>query len=416
MKNILILILFIFSVSTFAQNYALTNGTIYTITNGIIENGTVLISNGKIEFVGTSIQIPENYLIINCEGLRIYPGLFDSGTSLGLVEIGSLPETRDNNEVGEFNPNMEAITAINPNSELIPVTRVNGITTVLAEPSGNLFNGQSCVINLFGYTPEAMSLIKNSGMHLNFPSRGRASSFDKTNLREREKRYDEAMKKLNSLWEMAENYVRNFKENKSNFKSDIRFDPFIDLFNKKYPLIINVNRDVDILRAIDWVKEKNINIIFSGVNEGWRVAEEIAKAGIPCLVGPVLSVPTRQEDRYDAPYTNAEKLRSAGVKFAFRTGESSNVRNLPYNAASAVAYGMPYEEALKGVTIYPAQIFGVENLIGSIENGKIANIVVTDNDILEVSTEIKYLFINGFNVSLENRHTKLYEEFKKRKP
>lgn len=416
MKNILILILFIFSVSTFAQKYALTNGTIYTITNGIFENGIVLISEGKIEYAGTNRNIPDDYLIINCEGLKIYPGLFDSGTSLGLIEIGSLPETRDNNEVGEFNPNMEAITAINPNSELIPVTRVNGITTVLAEPSGNLFNGQSCVINLFGYTPEAMSLIKNSGMHLNFPSRGRASSFDKTNLREREKRYDEAMKKLNSLWEMAENYVRNFKDNKSNFKRDIRFEPFIDLFNKKFPLIITVNRDVDILRAIDWIKEKNINVIFSGVSEGWRVADEIAKAKIPCLVGPVLSVPTRQEDRYDAPYLNAEKLRKAGVKFAFRTGESSNVRNLPYNAASAVAYGMPYEEALKGVTIYPAQIFGIDNSIGSIENGKIANIVVTDNDILEVATEIKYLFINGYNVPLENRHSKLYEEFKKRNP
>lgn len=416
MKNILILILFLFSGFTFAQKYALTNGTIYTITNGIIENGTVLISEGKIEFAGTSTNIPDDYLIINCDGLRIYPGLFDSGTSLGLVEIGSLPETRDNSEVGEFNANMEAITAINPNSELIPVTRVNGITTVLAEPSGNLFNGQSCVINLFGYTPEAMSLIKNSGLHLNFPSRGRVSSFDKTSLREREKRYDEAMNKLNSLWEMAENYVRNFNEGKSNFKKDNRFEPFINLFDKKLPLIINVNRDVDILRAIDWVKEKNINVIFSGVNEGWRVADEIAKAGIPCLVGPVLSVPTRQEDRYDAPYLNAEKLRKAGVKFAFRTGESSNVRNLPYNAASAVAYGMPYEEALKGVTTYPAQIFGIDNLIGSIENGKIANIVVTDNDILEVATEIKYLFINGYNVPLENRHSKLYEEFKKRNP
>ena len=415
--------IFIFFLSSFvsllAQNYALVNGEVYTVTNGIIKQGTVLISDGKIIDVGKNISIPDDYEKIDCTNLKIYPGLIDAGSAIGLVEIGSLPETIDNLELGDFNPNVQTLTAINPNSVLIPVNRAGGVTTVLSEPQGSLFTGQSSLINLFGFTPEQMAVKKIAGLHLVFPSKGRVSSFDKSALKEREKRFTRQMENLDELWVMAENYNRNYQKAKLNnelhlFKKNFRFDPFISLFEKEVPLVITVNRDTDILRAIDWTKNKNINVIFSGVTEGWRVAKQIADAKIPCLVGPILSLPTRPEDRYDRPYTNPKFLYEAGVTIAFRTGESSNVRNLPFHTAKSIAYGLPEDVGLKALTIFPAQIFGVDNLIGSIEKGKIANIVVTDNNILEINSQTKYLFINGKNVSLENRQQELYEKFRKR--
>lgn len=414
MKKI-IFISILFSALIFPQKYALINGDVYTVTNGVMNGATVLINGERIEAVGTNVNITDDYESIDCSGMRIYPGLIDAGSRLGLQEIGSLQETRDYSEVGEFNPEVKAIAAVNPNSELIPVTRVNGITTVLAEPSSGLFPGQSAIINLSGYTPDQISVKNAAGLHLNFPSKGRASSFEKEKIEEREKKFKEKMDELNSIWEMAENYYRNSKSEKENFKRDFRFDPFVDLFEKKIHLIITVNNDLDILRALDWIKEKDIKIIFSGVSEGWRVADEIAKAKIPCLAGPVLTLPSRAEIKYDAPYTNIEILRKAGVKIAFRSGETENVRNLPYELATAISYGMPEEEALKAVTIYPSQIFEIEKDYGSIEPGKIANLVVIKGNIFEVRNSPAYIFIKGEQIPLVSRHTKLYEEFKNRK-
>ncbi len=423
MKNVVIpIILFVLSLARLssAQSFALKDGEINTITNGVFI-GNIVIENGKISAVGKDILIPDSLETIDCKGLRIYPGLIDAGSFLGLIEIGSLPETRDNAEVGEFNPDLLAFTAINPNSVLIPVARVNGVTSVISEPSSGLFPGQSTLINLFGYTPDEMAILKSAGMHLNFPSKGRTSSFDKSKLEEREKKYKEEMKKLNELWIMAENYYKNYKkafeENKlDSFPINLQFQAFVPLFDEQLPLIIHVNSQYDILQAIEWLSNKKIKKIFSGVSEGWRVADDIAKSGIPCLVGPVLALPTRAEDRFDVPYKNVERLRKAGVKVAFRSGESSNVRNLPYEAATAVAYGMPEDEALKALTINPAEIFGVSDKYGSIENGKVANLVVTNGNILQVRTKILHLFINGHKVSLKNRQSELYDEFKKRNP
>lgn len=421
MKKLFLIGLLFISSNLFAQKFALVNGTIHTITNGIIDNGLLLIDGNNISFVGKKKEFSTEYKVVDCAGLQIYPGLIDAGSTLGTAEIGSIPETNDFSELGEFATNMHTLTAVNPNSEIIPTIRVEGITTALSEPVGSLFNGMSTLINLHGYTPEQMAVKKITGLHLTFPTKGRFSSFDKNSLKQREKRFEDQMKKLNELWEIAENYSRNFKSAASSnslneFKRDIRFDPFIDLFEKKYPLIINVNRDVDILRAIEWVKNKNVEVIFSGVSEGWRVADYLKEANIPCLVGPVLNLPTRSEDRYDRQYVNATILHNAGVKAALRSGSDTDSRNLPFHAATLVAYGLSEDAALKMLTQFPAEIFKVDNLLGSLSEGKLANIVVCNGNILEVSTKIHKVFINGFDVSLESRQTKLYDEFRKRKP
>ena len=180
--------------------------------------------------------------------------------------------------------------------------------------------------------------------------------------------------------------------------------------------LINVNSANDIKEAIKWIEGKNLDVIFSGVSEGWRVAEELAEAGIPVIAGPVLSTPTRAYDKYDRPYANAGIMQKAGVKVAIKSNEIENVRNLPYNAGFAAAYGLGKEEALRAITIVPAEILGVDSDYGSLEKGKVANLFVTDGDPFETKTQVKHVFIAGWMIPMESRHSQLYDEFLERSP
>jgi imidazolonepropionase-like amidohydrolase len=396
---------------------ALVGATAYTITQGTIENCTVILRDGKIEAIGANIPVPGDARVIDCKGLRVYPGFIDGGTRLGLSEIGSDPRTHDYNEVGEIVPQMRALTAINPNSALIPVTRVNGVTTVLSAPTGGLFSGTAALINLYGYTPEQM-YAGFEGVVMNFPSTSRSGSNDKRKSEEISKAAAKAMKKLNDVWKKAVEYNKldsALGEAKPDYYPElIALQPVLQ---GKIPLIIEVDDAGDILRALEWVEEKEIRkVIFSGVREGWRAADKIAKAGIPVITGKILSLPTRAYDRYDRSYANPGIMKKAGVTVALRTNEANNVRNLPYNAGVAAAFGLGKEEALRAITIVPAQIFGVADRLGSLEEGKDATLFVCDGDPLEPATNILHLFIKGWDVPLVSRQTLLYDEFLHREP
>lgn len=403
--------------------FALTNARIETITNGVIENGTLIIRNDEIVAVGADVQIPADAEIIDCNGQTLYPGMIDSGTQVGLVEIAAVDRTVDAREVGDITPHVEALTAVNPNSVVIPVTRVSGVTTVITQPSGGLLPGKAALINLHGYTPNQMSVGGTQFMMLDFPNEGRQSRRDRRSDEDIKKAYDETVEKLNGVWEKAMLYHRidsayaaaPEQGRRPEYNPQLR--SMLPVLRGDMALIIDVNAAKDILKAIEWVKKHNIKKpIFSGVAEGWRVADKIADAGIPCLVGPVLSTATRASDRFDKPYANPGLLLKAGVKVAIRTGETENVRNLPFNAGFAAAYGMGRNEALRAVTIAPAEIFGVSDMVGSLEVGKRANVIVTDGDPFETQTKIKHVFIDGYMVPLESRHTRLYEEFLQRSP
>ncbi|MGB4849759.1 MAG: amidohydrolase family protein, partial [Saprospiraceae bacterium] len=421
---ILILLVFVQSIiglhaqqvekSTFGV-FALTNATIETVTKGRLENATVVIRNGKIEAVGTNVTIPADAQVIDCKGLTVYPGMVDSGTHLGLQEIESISVTQDYDEVGELTPEMQALTAINPNSVLIPVTRVSGVTSVIASPSGGLFPGTAALINLQGYTPEQM-YGGFKAIVMNFPSTGRRGRYDRRTDEDVKKDSDKAIKKLNETWERVKTYAAI--DSSTNGKADYnpQLAALVPVYRGKATAMIEVNKESDILSALKWIKDNKIKAILTGVDEGWRVADSIALAGIPVITGPVISQPTRESDRYDAGYKNAGIMHKAGVKVAIRTDDAENVRNLPFNAGFAAAYGMSKEDAMKAVTIVPAEIFGVADKIGSIEVGKDANIFVSTGDPFEPATQIKQLFISGWHVPLESRQTLLYEEFLKRSP
>jgi imidazolonepropionase-like amidohydrolase len=396
---------------------ALVNATVFTITKGTVDHCTVIIRDGMIESVGPDIPVPGDAEVIDCEGLRIYPGMIDGGTYLGLSEIGSDSRTQDYNEVGDVIPQMKALTAVNPTSALIPVTRVNGVTTVLAAPSGGLLSGTAALMNLQGYTPHQMHA-GFEGIIMNFPSTTRKGTHDKRTDEEIRKAAEKGMKKLEEVWKKAKEYYlldSAMIDKSPHYYPEMK--ALLPVLQGKMALMVEVNHAGDILKALEWIEEKKVKkVILTGVEEGWRVADKIAAANIPVITGRVLTLPERIYDRYDRAYSNAGLMKKAGVKVAIRTNEANNVRNLPYNAGFAAAYGLGKEEALRSITIVPAEIFGVDDRMGSIEGGKDANLFVCDGDPLEPRTNIRYLFIGGWQVPLVSRQTELYEEFLHRQP
>jgi len=394
--------------------FILRNATVVTVNQGVLQNTSVLISEGNISSIGADVTA-DGAEEIDCTGLFIYPGMFDGGTKLGMVEINSVAETNDNAELGNVTPNMQALTTINPNAVAIPVTRVSGVTTTLAVPSGGLFPGTAALINLNGYTPDQM-FAGFRGVVMNFPSSARRSTRDRRSDEDIKKDADTALKNINEIWQRAITYSQLRTAD-----GELDYYPEMEHLSKavtgELPLMIEVNAAKDITNALKWLEDKTeVRAIFTGVAEGWRVADKIAAANVPVITGPMLSIPTRESDRYDASYTNPGKMLAAGVKVAIRTNDTENVRNLPFNAGFAAAYGMGREEALRAVTIVPAEIFGVADRLGSIEQGKSATLFVSDGDPFETKTQIMHVFIEGYKIPMTNRHIQLYQEFLDRDP
>lgn len=423
-RSALIIILIGLSTTIWAQSpkgksgtFALTNATIETVTKGTIQNGTVVISDGKITAVGTGIAVPQGAEVINCTGKFIYPGLIDGGSILGLSEVGSDPRTNDYNEVGDVIPQVKALTAVNPNAVAIPVTRISGVTTTLVVPQGGLFSGTASLINLHGYTPDQM-YAGFDAMVMNFPSTGRRGNFDRRSDEDIRKASEKSLSKINEVWEKAIQYHKLDSALKGKVEYYPQLQAMLPVVRGEQTLLVVVNASKDIQEAIKWVQEKKVKkVIFSGVSEGWRVADELAKAKIPVITGPVQSLPTREYDRYDRAYANAGLMKKAGVSVALKSGDRNmNYRNLPYHAGFAAAYGLGKEEALRSVTIVPAQLFGVADKLGSIETGKSATLFICDGDAFETKTQVSEVFIEGWKMPMVSRQTELYNEFLERSP
>lgn len=401
--------------------FAITNARLETVTQGTIEDGTIVIEGGKIAALGPNVAAPAGATVIDGTGMWVVPGMIDGGTRIGLLEIGSQPETQDYSEIGPITPQMRALTAINPSSVHIPVTRVSGVTTALSVPQGGIFPGQAALITLHGYTPEQL-FAGFEGVVLRFPPQGRRGPRDRRSEEEVEKEVEEAMERLNTAWEDAVLFSR-IRE--SGGEPD--YQPEMEVLSRavtgERPLLVEVNQARDILKTLEWLEEdnrQNARVILTGVAEGWRVADKIAAANLPVITGPVLNLPTRNSDRYSRAYENAALLHQAGVQVALRTMETENARNLPFHAGFAAAFGEPFgfsrEAALAAVTINPARIFGVDDRLGSLEVGKDATLFLADGDPFEPRTQIQDLFIGGTRIPIASRQTLLYEEYLNRNP
>lgn len=402
--------------------YAIRNAKIVTVTGAVIPRGTVLIRDGKIAAIGETVAVPADAKVIDGKGtLSVYPGMIDSGTTLGLTEIGQVRETVDTTELGQFNPHMRAIVAVQPNSELIPVTRANGITSALTSPQGGLISGQSAMINLDGFTPKEMTLKAPVAMHFNYPGGGggRRGGGGGGGQFQAEGGDQQASAQLDSLRKKLDDAIAyaKAKEARARDKSlpaaptDLALEALIPVIKGELPVLMSANRERDMRGAIDLADKYKLKLIITGADEALKIAPLLKQKNVPVIIGPVLELPRGEDDPYDAAYSQAGELFKAGVKFSIQTNNAAYARSLPYHAGIAAAFGLPKEEALKAVTLYPAQIFGVDNLVGSLEVGKIANIIVTDGDPLEPRTNVKNMFINGRPVDLTTKHTKLYDKF-----
>lgn len=397
--------------------FAITGATIHTVTNGTIESGVILIDGNEITFVGENARITNEYTRIDASGKHVYPGFIDGWTGLGLVEISAVPVTVDNAEIGQFNPHMYAFTAFNPHSASVPVTRVSGVTTVLSHPSSGSIAGKAAVMDLWGYSPDSMAVKKSGALVMDLPSSSGGGWWDNRSEEEIRKQYEENLKEINEFLNKARFYDKMMNEyeadpsGKTKPDHDPRMEAMREVLAGEVPVVISVNDEKEILDAIEWIKgHDDMNFIFEGVREGWRVAEEIAEAGVPVLT-TTLYTPSRDYDNYQRPYQNPGLMAEAGVKVAIVSDDTENSRNTPFEAGYAAAYGMGVEEALKAVTINPAEMFGVADKIGSLEAGKHANLFISDGDPFEPMTTIEHVFIKGYKIPMDSRHIQLYQEF-----
>ena len=411
-------------------SYALTHAKIFTLAGSPIEDGTLIIQGGKIAAVGVGLDIPAGAQVIDATALQVYPGFFDSITQMGLREIGAVSATVDSTETGSYNPDVVAATAVSPSSEHIPVTRAAGITEVLAVPgsggfdsagSGGVIGGQASAIHLAGWTIDEMLIKKSAAMVLNWPEI-KTRTFDFATFSRKEKPYSEAKqeydKQVNEItdWlERARHYAHALEKGSvAKYDRDLKLEALAPVVRGELPLLVFADRSREIRAAVEFCDKQRLRMVLAGGLEAYKVKDLLRSKGVPVILRPVLTLPLDEDDPYDRLLSQPAELAAAGVKFAFASFDNSFARRLGQNAANAVAYGLPYEEALKAVTIYPAHIFGLDEQIGTIEQGKLANVMVTNGDPLELTTDVKYLFIRGQLTSLDNRHLRLYEKYVKR--
>lgn len=421
-----------FCLSTSAQSqppssYAITHAKIFTLAGSPIEDGTLVIKDGKIAAVGASVEVPAGAEVIDAKGLQIYPGLFDPVTQMGLSEISAVNATVDSTETGAYNPDVVAATAVSPSSEHIPVTRAAGITEVLAVPDSGGFDGggsrgviggQASAIHLSGWTINDMLIKKSVAMVISWPVI-ETRTFDFATFSRKEKPFTEAKqdyeKQVNELTdylERARHYAQAMGHGgPSDFRRDLKLEALAPVVRGQLPVLVFANRAREIRNAVEFCDKQKLKMILAGGEEAYKVKDLLRSKGIPVILRPTLSLPNDEDDAYDRLLSQPAELAAAGVRFAFGSFDNSFARRLGQQAANAVAYGLPYDEALKAVTVYPAEIFGVADQVGTLETGKIANIIVTNGDPLELSTEVKFLFIKGQRTSLDNRHQRLYEKY-----
>ncbi len=394
---------------------ALVGGRVFTVSHGTIDGGTVVFNQGKITAVGKDVAIPPDAVRIDCRGKNIYPALFAPHTSIGLIEIEAVRATRDVTEVGQFNPNVQADVAYNPDSEVIPTVRSNGILIATVAPDGGLVSGIASVMQLDGWTREDIALQRQAAVVVNFPSLATyRAPWVRRSPQQQRRDAEQQIEKLYDFFRQAQMYARAASAGRVT-KSDRRFESLRPVFDGTLPVMIRCWEYKQILRAIEFAKHFGVRAILVGCSDAWRCLDEIKQSGFPVIVGRVHSLPMRDEEDYDLPYRLPAILAQAQIPFAISDAGFWQQRNLPFQAGTAVAFGLDRDAALRAITLSPAEIFGVADRIGSIDVGKDATLIVSSGDVLDALTSrIERAFVQGRAVSLESKQTRLAEKYRTR--
>jgi imidazolonepropionase-like amidohydrolase len=454
---LLLLLLLLLLVSKPAQTQdhpiALKGGKLLTITHGVIENGTVLMQGGKITAVGaaSSVNVPAGAQIIDATGMTIYPGLIDSETHLGLTEIEAEEMTNDLVEPSdEIMPHMHTAEAFHAESALIPVARVNGITNAIVAPeSSDTLPGQDSFIQLAGANATEMLLIRDIAMPLNFTGdqRRNKGGFEKhkfpstrmglaaqlrqafidaqdyqTKWADYERKKSEAARnspdkdkekeKEKKPGDKAAQASKDKKSEPTPPKRDLKLEALVPYLEGKKTIVLAAESSSDLQTAVSLANEFKLKFVLNHISHSQTVLDYVASLKVPVIVGPIYEAP-KEDERYDAVYSLPAQLYKRGVKIIFASYNAHNVRNLPDQAGFATAFGLPYDEALKAITLNPAEIWGVDNQLGSLDVGKTANVVVANGDPLDVKTDVKQVYIQGRAIPMTNRQTRLRDEYSK---
>lgn len=393
----------------------ISNGTIHVGNGQVLSNSSIEIKNGKITAVGSSIST-SNATVIDAKGKHIYPGLIASISNLGLVEVNSVRATSDATEIGTYNPSIRSLVAYNTDSKVINTLKANGITHANIVPQGGIISGSASVVQLDAWNWEDAAYTKDHAIHLNLPdlySRPNPYAAFLGNASPQGdpiKRGLEQIEEIKTFFREAKAYGAETKHAAVNLK----MEAVQGLFTKKQKLFIHCNVVREILAAMDFKKEFGFDIVLVGASESVQVADLLKKNDIPVILSQMHALPTLADDGVDLPYQTPALLQKAGVLFAINDEDGQHRgKNLPFNAGTAVAYGLSKEEALSSITLNAAKILGIADRTGSIEVGKDANIVVSEGDILDMrSSQVTTVLIEGRYVSLDNKHKQLYERYK----
>ncbi len=402
------------------DTYAVRGATIHTVANGVVENGTIVLRGGRIIAVGQDVEVPPGAEVIDGEGKHVYPGMIDAFSQLGLTEIGAVPVTSDMNELGRWNPHLNAYTAIHPASEHIPVARANGITHTMAAPGGggrrfggggSGIQGQATLIHLDGWTVEEMAIEKTAAMVISWPTLPSGRRFGGGRFSAAKKNFDEAVAEMDTWFTAAQHYRQAVQSASDRLERNIQLEHLARVLDGGMKVIVRANDRREIESAVEFAEKWNLDIVIAGGNGAREIAGMLAEKEIPVILGPVQRIPQGEDTAYDDPNTLPGALHEAGVEIAFATFNSSDSRTLPYEAANSVSWGLPKDAALEAVTLGPARVLGIADRLGSIEPGKVGNLIVTDGDPLEITTEIEFVFVKGMLSDTDNKHRRLWEKY-----
>lgn len=401
---------------------SIVHAEVHTVSGGVIPDGTVSFREGRIVEIGPGRPPLPGARVVDASGLRLYPGMIDASTGVGLIEIGSVAGSVDLAEAGTLNPQVETAIAVNPDSELIPVTRANGITHVLVAPDGGILSGMSALIRLDGWTWEDLAAGTPAALHVQWPSFRTRRGPNAPSEEDQRKERDESLRALREFFQGARAYRRARgapEPGTPPIAADRVLEAMGPVLDGRIPVVAHASEIRQIRSAVAWARREGLRMILAGNADVGRAAPLLREHDIPVIVESVLSEPAREDEPYDAAYTLPARLANAGVRFCISSGGgsfgASNTRNLPYHAGMAAAFGLPPDEALRSVTLYPARLLGVDGVLGSIETGKSASLILTDGDPLEIRTRILGEWIDGRPVAIEaNRHQRLYDKYRSR--
>jgi imidazolonepropionase-like amidohydrolase len=397
----------------------ITGGTVHVGNGQVLQNATVVITDGKITAVGTNIPIPAGATVVNAEGKHVYPGLILPVSNLGLVEISAVRATNDVQEIGELNPNVRSIVAYNTDSKVINTLKSSGILLANIAPQGGLISGSSSVVQLDAWNWEDAAYKTDNGIHFNMPALiarprgfgggGGAGGPSQPQI-DPVKLGLEQVDKIKSFFKEAQAYHKETSHPETNLK----FESVKGLFDKSVKLYVHANTVKQMLVALDFVKEFNFDVVIVGASDSWQIADLLRQNNVSVVLNQMHSLPTIEDDDVDQPYKTAAMLQKAGVLFAINDEDGqTRGRNLSYNAGTAATYGLTKEQALQAITLNAAKVLGIADKTGSIEAGKDANIVIATGDILDMSkSTVTDAFIQGRKVDLTDKQKQLNERYK----